>query len=72
MPVATTVLRRTQFVLVLHPVEDLLPAANVTVEDSSKKGEGHYTRSMADSCKRIQRRKGRGWEQDTDTAEGCD
>jgi hypothetical protein len=64
--------RRTQFVLVLRPVEDLRPAAIVTVEDSSKKGEGHYTRSMTGSCKRIQDRKRRGWEQDTDTAEGCD
>ncbi len=66
------VLRRTQFVLVLRPVEDLRPAANVTVEDSSKKGEGHYTRSMTDSCKMIQRRKRRGWEQDTDTVGGLD
>jgi len=65
--------RRTQFVLVLHPVEDLLPAANVTVEDSSKKVEGHYTRSTTtDSHKRIPRRKRRGWEQDTDTAGGSD
>ncbi len=53
-------MRRTQFVLVLRHVEDLLPAANVAVEDSSKKGEGHDTRSMADSCKRIPRRKRRG------------
>ncbi len=64
------VLRRTQFVLVLHSVEDLRPAAIVTVEDSSKKVEG--PRSIADSCKRIQHRKRRGWEQNTDTAGECD
>ncbi len=63
----------TQFVLVLRHVEDLLPAANAAVEDSSKKGEGHYTRSLTGSCKRIQRRKRRGWEQDSaDTVEEHD
>jgi len=65
--------RMTQFVLVLRHVEDLLPAANAAVEDRSKKGEGHYTRSLTGSCKMIQHRKRRGWEQDgTDTAGECD